>query len=222
MKRIFNKRNFINFVCLLVIVAAVFFGYRASSGNPVIGGSNSKSGLPADFPTLKAFKPSPHIELEGNPIRIAVELTPNLTEEAAVADILELYRWGRSQFGEVKRGDGYPVNLYEYGNVEIAIIRVRMVDDYEGGRHPVGQIIQYFWLDQDQIDNLFNQEKLPSSFSELLEFHENVALATQGTGGLTLPSQLEPLSNLSSYFPMNFSSWKQFIATLAQAGQRQP
>lgn len=218
MKKIFNKNNVINFICLLVIVSAVFFGYRATSGGSFTSGSNS-SALPDDFPTLKAFDLLPsNPVIDEKTIRIALKPNKNVNEANAVADIIELYRWGRSQWGDAKQncGDDYRESLCTYGNVEIAIVKVTSRRDLMGSPYSIANIIYFSWLDQVQIDYLLKSQQLPSSLDEIVTFHDEVLKLYKGTAGFAFPSQSIKIQS------MPFNGWDEFLYELRSNGAPVP
>jgi hypothetical protein len=170
-----KKRLIINLVAFLIIGAVAFLASRFYS----TGGAPSQA-AGEDFPKLSIQV----VETKVEPAKIQAAVVldnKSVSEEDFVADILEIYTWGRSYFRPYKCGDEYPPNLCQYGEVHIFVL-VPM----EGVPSTTGPVEVYMtlvelWLDQAQIDVLLSAQ--PTSFTELDEFHSSVAQQTEGTGG---------------------------------------
>lgn len=173
-----KKRLAINFVAILIIGVVAFLAIRGYQTAPKAGSSSVEA---SDLPELTSLV----VETKVEPTKVQAAIVLNRDgEEAFVADVLDIYAWGRDHFRPIKCGDEYPPNLCQIGEVHIVIlIPAKGVPSTNGESVDVYMTLVELWLDQTQIDVLFSPAAIPTSFAELDEFHASVAQQTQGTGG---------------------------------------
>ncbi len=171
------KRLVLNTIAILVIAAVAFLAYRSYSASnaPKLDGGG-------DLPSLRTLK-IVDATVDPGAIQVAIDLVKGADEKTAVADFLEIYKWGRTHFGPIKCGPDYPLALCQIGEVRIYLLKQTEVPSTQG---PVlaYAVIGSMGLDQVQIDVLLNKDTVqPATFDELVAFHKNVADQTAGTGG---------------------------------------
>lgn len=197
-----KKRFFKNVFALLIILAVGFVAFR-NYQPPAVTVKN------VDLPKLNGMKPftdSSYI-VDKDVIKVAFEIDPSATEKVIVADIIEIYRWGRSGFAEAKCGEDYPKEMCRWGSVSIAVIVGQRQISLDKGTVRVPMAIYYSWLDQIQIDHLLAM-KPPTTLKELIGFHDAVSKATKSTGGMGV------------FFenPVRFEGWPAFTAFVRANG----
>ena len=113
-------------------------------------------------------------------VQVAIEID-SADEPAIVADLVTLYRWGRTKFDPIKCGEEYPPELCSIG--EVHILFLKPVDDVPSTTGPVDGVYLTqleIWLDQIQIDVMLDPSVAPTSFAELDQLH---ATAAEKNGG---------------------------------------
>ena len=121
-------------------------------------------------------------EPENARIAVALEIPERVPPTGGViADIMEVYRWSRSYYLPIKCGEEYPPELCQIGITEIYLLS-RSELPVVGGIADVYLVEIAMGLDQMQMDRLLNGTP-PETLQELFGFHQEVAQATQGTGG---------------------------------------
>lgn len=173
-----KKRFFKNAFALLIILAVGFIAFR-NYRPPEIAVRN------IDLPHLNALKPftdSIYI-VDEDVIKVAFELDPSANEKEVVADVVEIYRWGRSRFAEAKCGEDYPKEMCRWGSVSITLVVGQRHISLDKGTVRVPMAIYFSWLDQNQIDGLLGINP-PTTLKDLIAFHDSVFKATKSTGGM--------------------------------------
>lgn len=174
-------KNLFSLTIILSVAIGAFYFYEPNQTK-----SSNSSGYPTDIPQLISLS-----QIEGHGFasngkydkQFAFEVNESATELSLAADILEVYRWGRSQYGDISsKCYTDPSTSCKVGRVAIFLLLPNSkTDKYQYDLYAA------FFLDQDAIDQLlFGVEKDGLTLSAIDMFHKNL-YQTEDTGFFQKP-----------------------------------
>ncbi|OGD73853.1 hypothetical protein A3A84_04050 [Candidatus Collierbacteria bacterium RIFCSPLOWO2_01_FULL_50_23] len=175
------QRRIVNLLALLVIVAV------GLTANRYYAAGTKTAQTDINLPRVSTMK-IVETKVEDEKVQVAIEVTSS-DEAAITADLVSLYRWGRSKFRPVKCGEEYPPELCSIGEVHIFFLAPQKdVPSTTGELVDVYRMRLEIWLDQFQIDTFLNPSSGLTMFAEVNLFH--TAAAEKNGGGIKSTNEI--------------------------------